>query len=74
MIDIQTYHFSSPASRAAGFDRAGVAVQPLQKAHQSGGYTAAGKFLTGGPQGGEVGAGSGAALEQLGFRYILFRD
>jgi len=36
MIDVQADHFGRASGRTAGFDRAGIAVETLEEAHQAG--------------------------------------
>ena len=64
VVDVDHHHLRRAARGAAGLDRAGGAVADLEEAHQAGRAAAAGQRLVLGAQPREVGAGSGAVLEQ----------
>ena len=64
MIHVDDHHLGGAAGGAARLDRARRAVADLEEAHQAGRLAAAGEPLALAAQGGEVGAGAGAVLEQ----------
>src|SRR5215216_6035258 len=64
VIDVEDDHLRRPPRRPAALDRPGRAVADLEETHQAGGGAAAGEFLAFAADGGEVGAGAGAVLEQ----------
>ena len=63
MIEIENDHLGGAARGAARLDGAGRAVADLEEAHQAARLAAAGERFAFAAQGGEIGAGAGAVLE-----------
>ena len=50
VVDVGDDHFGRTPRRAAGFDGAGVAVEPLKEAHHARGFAAGGELFVHAPQ------------------------
>ena len=64
--DLEGLHLGGAAGFAAGLDDAGDGVVDPHEADRAAGLAAAGELLLAGAEGGEVGAGAGAELEEHG--------
>ena len=74
MIEIEDDHLGGPAGGAARLDGAGGPVADLEEAHQAARFAAAGKRFAVAAQGGEVGAGAAAVLEDAGLAHPQVHD
>ena len=74
VADLEGLHLGGATGFAAGFDDAGDGVVDAHEADGSGGSAAAGEFFVAGAEGGEVGAGTGAELEEHGLAAGEFHD